>query len=149
MHLKLWTELTVWHFISLMLNFHYLWSGNPAENQSHLIIYCQDVSYWPSFSLSKHCKTLSQRHTSIQMHTHTHPAISLQSTVTNLLCIPAKKRSAPGDTNFEKAKGPASFLKGLVSLLFPPPCWAIWGYWFVSAEVWWDEMRTRRTNLVY
>lgn len=89
MHLKLWTEFTVWHFISLMLNFHYLWSGNPAANQSHLIIYCQDVSYWPSFSLSKHCKTLSQRHTSIQMHTHTHPAISLQSTVTNLLCIPA------------------------------------------------------------
>lgn len=71
------SSVVYWYHISLMPNFHYLRSGNPATNQSHLIICCQDVSYWPPFGLSKYHKTLFQRHTNNQMFLHT-----------NLLCIP-------------------------------------------------------------
>lgn len=142
-----WSEFAMWHCISLMLNFLDLWSGDPATNQSHLIIHCQDVSYWPSFSLSKHCKTLSRRHTT--KCTHIHILLTLCGAQLQISPLFTQQMINSSKINFKKAKGQASFLKGLFSLLSPSFCWAVWGYWFGSAVVWWDKMTTRRSNLVY
>lgn len=135
-----------------MSNFHHLWSGNPAMNQSHLIIRCHDVScctlHLVCPNTVKYCPP----------QTHTHQKKTPNALVCTSCCRCAEHKSAPhslnkwstpGETNFKKAKGPVPFLKGLFSPLFPALCWAIWGYWFASAVVWWDEMAARTANLVF
>lgn len=136
------------HCISLMSNFHHLWSGNPAMNQSHLIIRCHDAScctlHLVCPNTVKYCPTHTHTPKKPWMHLYARPVVGAWNT--NQRLIPSTNDQLRARPILKRPRGRCHSSK--VSF---PLCFLLSAEQFEDIDLhllWSDEMKWQQGQLI-